>query len=892
MIDYTYKELYKQSSVQKNLSIKFETGEINNSQIYSESFELTESLCSEESLKFGSCEASCLKLKIANEFASLKNLWIDVTEVLNEYSDEPFSFGKYKVYSDVPTADRKYREIVAYDKMFDIINADVSIWYDTILPDEDSVVTLKEFRDSFAAYFGVEQEEVSLINDSMIIEKTIKPYSLSGKTVLCAICELNGCFGHISRSGKIKYVSMGNDGHAIDKSLYSSCKYEEFKTDNVTRLQIRQEENDIGCTVGNGENCYIVQDNFLVYGKNPTELEEIANNLLGVINTISYRPWEGILCGNPCIEVGDFVVVETDEESIVSYVLERTLRGIHSLHDNICAKGTKVYSEQVNSIKTEIKQLKSKTNLLERTVEETKSTISDTEKNLQSQITQTADSIKLEVSKTYATNKSVDDLKIEFDSIEGKFMYIRYSANSDGSNMTSSPQSDTQYMGTCSTNEKTAPTDKTRYVWCKVRGNDGAKGTEIVYEYAVSNSPTIPPGGLPVIGKLEKPRIYLEDTDGGVSITSILGKAILGRAVLGVSSGATNKLSTPDIYIENSTEAKLGTPTIYVEDVSASSYNVRHARAVTTSYSENVVWATTVPVRKEGEYIWQRVKYIFADGSAVISDPACLTGEKGEDGKDGKDGVGVKQVKEYYQVSPSNIVKPTTWIEDTIPKLTATNKYLWNYEEITYTNGDVTTTKPGIIGVFGNDGANGRGISEIIEYYALSTTSIDVPTSWQTTIPTLDRVNKYLWNYEVIKYTEGQDSRTDPCVIGVYGDTGPSGKDAVTYRIESSLGSIFLYDQNDITALTARIYRGSVEVDTSGNYGYTWYVVEKDGTERVIGNNKILEISASVIAGKGVYFVADDGGVVEEMGKLGTPIIELCNAGITTKLETPAIYLK
>ena len=49
-----------------------------------------------------------------------------------------------------------------------------------------------------------------------------------------------------------------------------------------------------------------------------------------------------------------------------------------------------------------------------------------------------------------------------------------------------------------------------------------------------------------------------------------------------------------------------------------------------------------------------------------------------------------------------------------------TNKYLWNYEEIIYTDGPSTKTERIMIGVYSKDG---KGIKEIIEYYALSNTN-------------------------------------------------------------------------------------------------------------------------------------------------------------------------
>lgn len=72
----------------------------------------------------------------------------------------------------------------------------------------------------------------------------------------------------------------------------------------------------------------------------------------------------------------------------------------------------------------------------------------------------------------------------------------------------------------------------------------------------------------------------------------------------------------------------------------------------------------------------------------------------------------------------------------------------------------------------GEKGADGRGISKITDYYAVSTSNTTIPTSFSTTVPTLTSTNKYLWNYQYITYTDGDAYRSAERVIGVYGDTG------------------------------------------------------------------------------------------------------------------------
>lgn len=420
MVDYKYADLYKQDSVDKQLNIAFDSGNITNSDIHSEEFELEESLCSESQLRFGSCEASMIKFRISNIFTPLKDKWLTVTETLNHNDDTPFKFGEYKVYSDTPTADRRYRDVVAYDKMYDIINVDLTEWYNSLLPTDDTEITLKEFRDSLMTYLGVEQEDVTLVNDDMVIKKTIYPTQLAGKDVITAICEINGCFGHIGRDGKFHYVFLqkriqgvypANDlypaddlypreqaTNKIEMSMYIDCKYEDYLSQSITKLQIRQEENDIGVIYPGGtstemDNTYIVQDNFLIYGKSSSELNAIAQNLYNVISDTEYRPYDANVSGNPCLEVGDAIRLNTKYQIVESYILNRALKGVQGLRDSFSADGEEYYSEKVNAFETQIKQLKGKTNTLKRNIEETKSTITNVNRRLQTEIKQTSESI-------------------------------------------------------------------------------------------------------------------------------------------------------------------------------------------------------------------------------------------------------------------------------------------------------------------------------------------------------------------------------------------------------------------------------------------------------------------------------------------------------------------
>ena len=416
-----YSELFLQDSIDKQMTITSDNGVvITNTELHGDEFELHESLCSEKQLKFGSCESSSIKFKISYVRTSLKDHWLTVKVKIGD--NEPYQYGVYKVSSDVPTADREFREVEAYDALHDIIMSDVADWYNTILPNENSTVTLKQFRDSFFNHFGITQETINLPQDNMTVEKTIDPSEISGKDVLTAICEINGCFGHIGRDGKFQYVFIGdyteglyprndlypaNDLYPVDatgstkieRQHYISAEYEDYTVKRINKLQVRQSENDIGAIIGTGDNCYIVEDNFLVYGKSANELSVIAQTLYVELIKVHYRPVKMRMKGNPTFFVGDSIRLNTKYEIIYTYILERTLNGIQALYDEIDSQGKEYYNQNLNSANKSIVQLRGKTNELTRTVEETNSRITDVQDGLQSQITQNAGLIGAEVTR-------------------------------------------------------------------------------------------------------------------------------------------------------------------------------------------------------------------------------------------------------------------------------------------------------------------------------------------------------------------------------------------------------------------------------------------------------------------------------------------------------------
>ena len=203
-----------------------------------------------------------------------------------------------------------------------------------------------------------------------------------------------------------------------------------------------------------------------------------------------------------------------------------------------------------------------------------------------------------------------------------------------------------------------------------------------------------------------------------------------------------------------------------------------------------------------------------------------------------------------YAVSSSNTTAPTSW-SDTVPSTTTMNRYLWNYEIITYTDGTTTETNKRVIGVHGATGATGVGIKSITEYYLASASASGVTTStsgWTTGMQVTTTTKKYLWNYEIVTYTDNSKYTSTPVIIGTHGatgdkgDTGAAGKGvkSTTVTYQSSTGGTTAPTgtwSSSIPAVPAGSYLWSkTEITYTDNQKSTVYSVARMGTNGTNGN--------------------------------------------------------
>lgn len=224
-------------------------------------------------------------------------------------------------------------------------------------------------------------------------------------------------------------------------------------------------------------------------------------------------------------------------------------------------------------------------------------------------------------------------------------------------------------------------------------------------------------------------------------------------------------------------------------------------------------WSNSQPTWTEGKYIWRRNFVTYGDDRTEFTpseNGVCITGNtgaqgargpqgaagpKGETGAQGPQGAtgpqgpqGIQGVKgadgKTYYTWVKYADSPTSGMSDnpsgkkyigfaynktTGTESTSYSDYSWSL--IKGEKGDKGST-----GDTGAQGATGNGIKSITYYYA-RTTSQTAPSAGNitsTTMPTLDATNKYLWQKEVINYTNNTN-QTTVLLLAVYGNTGAQG---------------------------------------------------------------------------------------------------------------------
>lgn len=294
------------------------------------------------------------------------------------------------------------------------------------------------------------------------------------------------------------------------------------------------------------------------------------------------------------------------------------------------------------------------------------------------------------------------------------YLHIAYANSADGkTGFSTTDGTNKLYIGQYTDYTQADSTDATKYTWTKIKGEQGERGPQGVPglqgiqgpqgEQGIQGPPGAEgPAGQPAYFHIKYSSVANPTSSSQMTETP---STYIGTYVDSVQADSTD----PKKYTWSRFQGAQGTQGIPGTNGTNGKTSYLHIK-----YSNDGGKTFTGNSGEDvGTYIGTCVDYNQSDPTSVGSYKwAKIKGENGQDGQDGadgQDGVGIKSITKYYLASEKStgITTSSSGWTTTIQTMTESKKYLWSYETIAYTDGASTKTTPVIIGVHGQNGADG-----------------------------------------------------------------------------------------------------------------------------------------------------------------------------------------
>ena len=420
------------------------------------SIKFTEAISDTDNLFFVGCISSGIELTLNNFTTDIHLNTIEVYAQKENTTELKIFTGK--VYTADLDGRNNTMKVVAYDALYRVFNADVTSWYDNlVLP-----MTMKAFRDSFFSHFGITQKTTTLLFDDFVVDRTIGGeegnQGILGRDIIIPLCEANVCFGHIDYDGEFTYLNITNNNRTVALAEVSAMTKADYVTDEIDKVIVRMDEEDIGAISGYGSNAYIIEGNMFFYGLNVEDLQDIADDIYDELSGFTFQPLESEQMFNPIYELGDKITVPDGFGNTYQTIILN--RSTDLQREQIQAKGLSDYSQSASYSNNSIIALMGKANRLYRDIEVTRSTIVNVAAGLSTQIEQTAEGLEIQI----------QDLQ---EQIDGEVAY--YERESGAPTLLNYPYFDFTTSIPCNNTIRTAP------IYTENMGADGDQYPHFTY---------------------------------------------------------------------------------------------------------------------------------------------------------------------------------------------------------------------------------------------------------------------------------------------------------------------------------------------------------------------------------------------------------------------------
>lgn len=322
---------------------------------------------------------------------------------------------------------------------------------------------------------------------------------------------------------------------------------------------------------------------------------------------------------------------------------------------------------------------------------------------------------------------------------------------------------------------------------------------------------------------------------------------------------------------------------------------------------DSVTWYTTPGLAGHSatkKYLWNYEEIKLTNNSSRLSDPVLISTQPKE----------IEAIYEFYCLSENDdaegLTLPTIKYENNkwvvtndnnwtysingvfkqgngIPIPTNTERFSWNYEIIVYTDKSSLEAGPSILGSLGygaysielsNDSAtigtnsSGGGYTDaVLQDVSRTTVTIFEGTTninesctfdWSVTGGTLNTLEGDTIYFTSLSQDTGKATvtvklKTNQTLIGTKDfiiSKVKQGEETITCYIDSTMGNLFEQNQTGTTLLTARVFKGSTEVDPDGSkLTYKWY---KNGTQIPDKATREIIMNIQELLNVNIYFEA------------------------------------
>lgn len=410
------------------------------------SLKITEALCSKETLDFASVESNVLEVELASVDGNYKDLLGQSVYVYQTVGQEQVPLGTFTVASTELEGDY-FTKIKAYDDMQKFIGVDITDWWNTGIT---FPITIYDLLIALCKQVGVAYDlPDTWTNSTVSVKQTSYVESMKASDLLGMIQEACGLFFHTDRHNKlVVFQSKAPETSIPYTDLLEDAMVSDYTVPAITGVQIKATDKDTGALYGDNETVYQIIGNYLLMGKEESELKDIAKNVLANIGNRSYKPFSAKVKARNYVEIGDIVRITTYKGTTTAApLLSRKMSDDGLITDEIAAKGKphmvnkprsnrkilQVYSQKMHEVEETLDGYKSTFEEIKTTQTEHGKLIADSKSEWQQTASGISQSVELQLKEKANisdVNKSLDDLSDNYSKLKQQITNINQAADS------------------------------------------------------------------------------------------------------------------------------------------------------------------------------------------------------------------------------------------------------------------------------------------------------------------------------------------------------------------------------------------------------------------------------------------------------------------------------